>query len=67
MYPLYPLWPSRSPKIATDKVTKQANTYTGTDKILAAVALNPNWARMVSQASLKVQDCSHLIDDRWHE
>jgi hypothetical protein len=67
MYPLYPLWPSRSPKIETDKVTRQANIYTGTDRRLAAVALNPNWARMVSHACLPLQDHSHLIDDRWHE
>ena len=50
-----------------DRVIRQANTYTGTDRRLAAVALNPNWARMVSQACLTLQDRSHLIDDRWHE
>ncbi len=42
MYPLYPLWPSRSPKTAKARVTRHANTYTGTDMRLAAVALNPN-------------------------
>lgn len=42
MYPLYPLGPSRSPKIEMANVTRHAHTYTGTDKRLAAVALNPN-------------------------
>lgn len=49
MYPLYPLWPSRSPKTAKARVTIHANTYTGTDMRLAAVALNPNWARKISR------------------
>lgn len=42
IYPLYPLSPSRSPKIAMGKVTRHASTYTGTDMRFAAVALNPN-------------------------
>ena len=39
---MYPLWPSRSPRAEKATVMRHAHTYIGTDKRLAAVALNPN-------------------------